>query len=655
MDYTTAVSANHEMILNKGDLTIQDSSEGGGKLSYTYSGATTGNATNTITSEPGSKLTVKSGTIENLTFDSALIAYAIDGRTNGGAGDVTVSIEGENTIALHVFYHGKICRAFNSGDLRQGLIAEIWCSDRQILGENWKCTRAGEFSSDYLSPYRTQFNEIIDNRLKLIGWKSENYDDSSWEDACLKADDDHTLVLQEIPDLQFEKKYPVSAKTLPDGYLLDFGQDLTGTFYMKASGCAGDEVLISYGEELLAPDRVRSKMRCSCVYEDRLILAEGENELETYDYKCFRYVQLSSANSVALSDFRVDFRHYPFGPDVTPCPSEDPLVNSIWDICKNAVINCCQDTIVDCPHREKGQYLGDLTVTAHALYCLTGDTGLFRKALQDFANSTAICKGMMAVSPGNLMQEIADFSLLFPYQLLLYYKMTGDKDFLLSMLPVAEGVESHFDGYRTESGLIEGVKDKWNLVDWPQNLRDDYDFEMTKPIGDGLHNVINAQYIGMKQCMEELKELLGIPHRNESQKLRTVFQETFYCKETGLFRDTPDSTHSALQSNVYACFHNLQPEGNRIVPFIREKGFSCGVYTAYFLLYALLNLGEDELAYELIVNKSEHSWYQMLQDGATTALEAWGKDQKTNTSLCHAWASAPIPFLLELQKRKADH
>ncbi len=94
MDYTTAVSANHEMILNKGDLTIQDSSEGGGKLSYTYSGATTGNATNTITSEPGSKLTVKSGTIENLTFDSALIAYAIDGRTNGGAGDVTVSIEG---------------------------------------------------------------------------------------------------------------------------------------------------------------------------------------------------------------------------------------------------------------------------------------------------------------------------------------------------------------------------------------------------------------------------------------------------------------------------------------------------------------------------------------------------------------------------------
>ncbi len=556
--------------------------------------------------------------------------------------------QGENIVALHVYYHGKICRSYNSGDYRQGLIAEIRCGDRQILGEHWKCIRAEEYSSDYISPYKTQFNEIIDNRLKINDWNSINCDDTAWEDACLKADDDHTLVLQEIPELEFEKRYPVSVLKLSDGYLLDFGQELTGTFYMKASGKAGDEVMIGYGEELLTPDRVRSKMRCSCVYEDKLILADGLNELDAYDYKCFRYVQLWTTTDVQLSDFRVDYRHYPFGPAVTPCPFEDTLVKRIWDICAGAVKNCCQDTIVDCPHREKGQYLGDLTVTAHSLYCLTGDTKLFKKALLDFANSTAICKGMMAVSPGNLMQEIADFSLLFPYQLLLYYRMTKDKDFLRSMLPIAQGIEDHFDTYRTESGLIEGVKDKWNLVDWPQNLRDDYDFDLKKPIGDGLHNVINAQYIGMKQCLEEIKELLGIPHRKESERLRTAFQNAFFCKETGLFRDSLTSTHSALQSNVFACFYNLQPEDNRIVPFIREKGFCCGVYTSYFLLYALLNMGEKELAYELIVNKSEHSWYQMLREGATTAFEAWGKDQKQNTSLCHAWASAPIPVLLEI-------
>ncbi len=91
------VTANHQMILNKGELTIQDT-KGGGKLSYKYEGASLGTtyAANTVTTDPGSKLIVKSGTIENLTYDSAVIAYAIDGRTNGGAGDVAVIIEGGN-------------------------------------------------------------------------------------------------------------------------------------------------------------------------------------------------------------------------------------------------------------------------------------------------------------------------------------------------------------------------------------------------------------------------------------------------------------------------------------------------------------------------------------------------------------------------------
>ncbi|MBQ2755432.1 MAG: hypothetical protein IJF27_02030 [Oscillospiraceae bacterium] len=95
MVYTENATSNHEMLLNKGDLTIEDS-VGGGKLSYEYKGASLGTsyAANTITTEPGSVLTVKGGTIENLTYDSAIIAYAIDGRTNGGNGDVEVNIKG---------------------------------------------------------------------------------------------------------------------------------------------------------------------------------------------------------------------------------------------------------------------------------------------------------------------------------------------------------------------------------------------------------------------------------------------------------------------------------------------------------------------------------------------------------------------------------
>ena len=75
------------------------------------------------------------------------------------------------------------------------------------------------------------------------------------------------------------------------------------------------------------------------------------------------------------------------------------------------------------------------------------------------------------------------------------------------MLPIAEGAVDYFKRYERNDGLIEKVTDKWNLVDWPDNLRDGYDFELTKPIGDGCHNVINAYYYGaMTTVFARLRE-----------------------------------------------------------------------------------------------------------------------------------------------------
>lgn len=558
---------------------------------------------------------------------------------------------GENVIAVHVYYQGLINRAYNSGDYRQGMIADLYVDGIQCLDNMWKCEEAREYGASRTIAYETQFDEIIDNRVKICGWKETGFDDSSWENALVCESDDHELILQPCENVKMEYRTPVSVKKLEDGYLIDFGEELTGTFYMKASGQAGDEVLIRFGEELLSGQEVRYDMRCNCLYEDKLILAEGENELEQFEYKCFRYVQLIVPEQTEVGDFRADYRHYPFDDSGCRFQSENKLTQQIWNICRNAVRNCSQEAFLDCPSREKGQYLGDLTVTAHSLYCLTGDTKLFRKALTDFAHSTVICEGMMAVAPGSFMQEVADFSLLYPYQLLLYYQFTQDKDFLKKMLPVAEGIEHYFEQFRNEDGMIENVKTKWNLVDWPENLRDNYDFELPQPVvGNGCHNVINALYIGMKECIEEIRDILGVSKTSEIIALKQAFINSFYDEEKGLFRDSKISRHSSLHANVFAAFYGIEPDGNRIAEFIMEKGLCCGVFVAYFVLYALIRLGRAEDAYALIINQTEHSWYNMIKEGATTAYEAWGKEQKWNTSLCHAWASAPIPVLMKLKE-----
>ena len=61
----------------------------------------------------------------------------------------------------------------------------------------------------------------------------------------------------------------------------------------------------------------------------------------------------------------------------------------------------------------------------------------------------------------------------------------------------------------------------------------------------------------------------------------------------------------------------------------------------------LMGMGEPLDNYEntlrfLELATNDNAWMNMIKEGATTTFEAWGKDQKWNTSLFHPWASAPV-------------
>lgn len=248
------------------------------------------------------------------------------------------------------------------------------------------------------------------------------------------------------------------------------------------------------------------------------------------------------------------------------------------------------------------------------------------------------------------MQEIADYSLMYPQLLALYYRYTGNAAALLPYYKTALGMIRHFAQYERADGLLVQVADKWNLVDWPENLRDEYDFALTRPVvGAGCHNVINALYLGAKKTLNGLARVLGREEPYELEKPVFAYRRAFYRKETGLLADSETSSHTSLHSNVYALYFGLLEEAEEapVIEFLEKRGFSCGVMLSYYLLLALARRGRYESVYRLLLNDSDHGWCNMLREGATTCFEAWGKDQKWNTSLCHPWASAPVPVILE--------
>lgn len=570
--------------------------------------------------------------------------------------DITPFLQdGENLFAVHVYYHGEITRAFDSGDNRMGLLAAFYADDRYFCGTNqsWVYFVGKDSEGALTSPHKTQFLENIDFRKKKAHWKDHDFDETDCLPALIYRNSGHILAKKPVDCVCVSTLRPEKIVHMGRGqWFLDFGTELTGSFSMKAKGNAGQKIRLLYGEEVREDNPLLAKyeMRCNCTYDETCILSGEEDEFEFFDYKAFRYMNLfTDCDNLNPDTFHAVVQHHAFR-EVCSIASNVKWVEEIWRLCANSLKWGVQEGFLDCPSREKGQYLGDFTVSGLAYLYLTGDAEAYRKTLFDFARTAKICKGLMSVAPGGLMQEIADFSLQYPMQVLHYYEYTKDLETLKELYPVVNGVLEYFSGYEREDGLLEHADDKWNLIDWPANVRDGYDLPCEER-GSMIpcHNVLNAHYIGALTYLQKIRQILGIDNNDKVRRLKAAFLNAFYDKEKKIFYDRQGSTHSALHSNVLPVFYGIAPEESHdaIKAMILEKGLICGTQFSYFVLKALgkMHAFAEELA--LLTNEGVHGWVNMLREGGTTCFEAWGKEQKWNTSLLHPWSCAPIIVLIE--------
>ena len=562
--------------------------------------------------------------------------------------------EGENVLAAHCYYQGLVNHVWVSADMRQAFWSELYVDGKLVLcsDESFKCAEHSGYTAIGKFGYDTAFAERYDSSASEVGFERLDFDDDEWVFASISKYADYKLIKSPISRLNVYFVAPTVCENRGNVRLfLDFGQEMVGYLYAEAKGKKGDKIILRAAEELNADGTVKFDMRCNCRYEEEWILSDGNDVLNQYDYKALRYVEIIAPESVIINKLGMTVRHYPFSQRKYNSV-ENVDLKKVLKLCENTVKYGVQDAYLDCMTREKGQYLGDLAVSGRAHVVLTGDTSLIKKSLKDFCESTFVCKGMLAVTTSTRNQEIADYSLLFPALVAWVYSVDGDDGFVRYCEPYATGIYEYFKRYECLDGLIGGVKDKWNLVDWPENLRDGYDFQLTDPVGDGEHNVLNAFYIGFLQALNEIYGICGL-RKIDTEKYKKSFKSAFYSAETGLFCDSRKKSHSAVHSNILPLLFGIGTDDKklkaRIVDFIYKKKLtSMGVYMSYFALAALVLSGERDKAENLATDKG--AWLNMIREGATTTFEAWGKNQKWNTSLFHPWAVAPIIVFNDLTR-----
>lgn len=553
---------------------------------------------------------------------------------------------GENVIAVHTYYQGLINRVWVSGDLRESFWCELTADGKTVVAsdESWKCAEHTAYSGCGVFGYDTAYAERYDSRAKEVGFEKKEYNDAAWENASIYQNADYKLVKSSIEPLDVYCVSPLKIERKGSAYFIDFGREYVGQLSVKAKGKRGDEIVLRYGEELNGDGSVRYNLRCNCKYEEKWILSGGDDETDQFDYKAFRYAEIIATGNAEIGDIKMLVRHYPFEKKAIYNTTNADL-QKVLKLCEDTVHYGTQEVFVDCPTREKGQYLGDAFISGRAYAIVTCNATLLKKAIVDFCNSACICEGIMAVSTSSFMQEIADYSLLFAPLVLWVYKFDGDRAFLNEVYPYVKGAFEYFSRYENERGLLESVTEKWNLVDWPENLRDGYDFPLTNPIEKGVHNVINAFWIGFLKAYDELSEILGLSATGKAERAEQSYIEAFFNEKTGLFCDSERKAHSAVHSNVLPLYFGIKKNDrafvHKAVKFIVEKRLtSMGVYMSYFALSALKRNGEEEKAIALATDKN--AWLNMIEEGGTATFEAWGKDRKWNTSLFHPWAVAPL-------------
>ena len=559
--------------------------------------------------------------------------------------------KGENLIAVHTLYQGLITRVWQSGDNRLGLILDLVIDGVTVVAsdESFKTSPHTAYTETGICGYDTQFLERYDSDATEVGFASPDFDDENWKNAQIHRYADHTLTLQKSGMLEFETVLPVNATVVGNHILYDFGSNYVGYLCVRAKGKKGDIVTVRCAQELNDDGTLRYKLRANCTYEEEWILSDGESFLDWFDYKSFRYAELSIPANVEILDVYFCVRHYPFVLK-TQLKSDyafNKELREIWNLCVHTQKYGVQEVIQDCMEREKGFYLGDGCYTALTNMILTGDDSMVRKLIDDAFSTSFITETLVTCMCCSFMQEIAEYPLILVYLVLWHYNYTGDKEYLMQNFAK---VTRLLDAYRRDyekDGLLRDL-DKWCVVEWPKNFQHEYDVDIREgQICKEAHVSINAYYIAAIRTANAIATVLSLPQYRDETPLISAFYTAFYDKDNHLFKDGENTEHISLVGNSFVYGLGLCSDKEfqqNFLSMIKKHGISS---LSFFCTFPVFMGFVRNRRYDLIKQclLDDNAWKRILQEDGTTTFEGWGKDTKWNTSLFHLTMSYAATFM----------
>ncbi|MHB8968851.1 MAG: alpha-L-rhamnosidase-related protein [Pirellulaceae bacterium] len=597
---------------------------------------------------------------------------------------------GKHVIAIQVHQIGCVTRMLDNPP--PFLFCRVEAGGQEVP-VRWKCERLAGYASEVrrINP-QLGFIEWCDTRA-LPSWRAPDFDDTPWLEPAvvdvklgslkpLSTADTRALVHrpqmigsgtlsesygyeQDNPAARFFLRDLSPNETPPQGVWrrYDLGRVRLARPRFVLNVPAGSVIEFAYSEAL-SHERVSPWITLSAGDScnlDHYVARGGEQEFSPLTPKGGRFLEvhvLASPEQVEFLREEVVERCY-YEEVEGSFRTDDETLNHIWNVGVATHVACSEDSLVDSPTRERGQWAGDVVGVGMDVAAVAfSDVRLFRRGLVQCAQC-ARPDGMVAgLCPGGV-GYLSTYAAQWVSAAVHYWELTGDLALLEELFPYAERNVAAFEKQRTADGLQDALG--WGFVDWGY-VRNPGPSDMG----------VNLHYLAALRDMVRWCEALDRPERAAFYRgltddltglVRRYFDAEFAAGgdvwprigyhraalglRLGFFAgDQEGPCVAAIKQHMLQCFPN-----DAAAPRLSDPGVSNSrlitPYFGHFVLPELIERGEMEF----VLSQYRQCWGWALGDGRTTWLEVFD----TRWSHCHQWSGCPTwqmsRYVLGLQPR----
>ncbi len=496
-----------------------------------------------------------------------------------------------------------------------------------------------KWRKSYILETSLYYGEYHDARLYPIGWKTADFDDSTWKSCATRTAPETKLEECNFPsDRVIRAIVPTVIYEFGDRKIYDIGELAAGYAVIKFIDDArsNERATLRYADEL-NPDGSLQFHYCggtSRMQKDHFIFdrnAKGQEFHPHFTWHAARYIEVTGL--AEITEYRVIQSDIKKTSEFT-CDNE--TLQWIFDAyvkTQNANIHGCIPS--DCPHRERLGYTGDGQLTCGAVMSVFDAKEMYKKWMADIRD----CQDTV----GGHVQHTAPFygggggpggwggaAVIVPYR---YYKFYND----VSVLEDSYESMKAYLGYMVrhcEDGIVTSEeKGGWCLGDWC-------------PLGNKVtipEAFVNTYFLAKCARMAyETAEILGKTAdigyfgKIEEDSKQALIRH-FYNEETSSFCE---GTQGADAFALDIGLGNETTKKQFIDKYASLLTFDTGIFGTDLVIRMLFKFGRGDIAYKLLINEEITSFYNMKKNGATTLWENWdGCDSR-----CHPMFGAIVEY-----------